>query len=168
MGFSNWVWISWRYFEETQRKRIAWVFLLWSSSWLFHNPNLFKCVVSTNSEISFMDTERHKTSNLKCNLFRHTPSLIHLDILYSLVRVFIAVMKHHAQKKSEEEYVWNCQRRNLNCHLRNEENGRNSLPQGRTYQLVIQCQMVSPDNIYTSNTTGTKQVAVIYLGIYII
>ena len=32
--------------------------------------------------------------------------------------------------------------------LRNAESGKNSLPQGRTQQLVIQYQMVNPENVY--------------------
>lgn len=46
--------------------------------------------------------------------------------------------------------------------LRNAESGRNSLPQ-RVPQLVIQYQMVSPENIHTNDFI---QVVFMHLGIY--
>lgn len=36
-------------------------------------------------------------------------------------------------------------------------NGRNSLPQERTHQLVVQYQMVSTENIHASNNSQEKQ-----------
>lgn len=44
-----------------------------------------------------------------------------------------------------------------------------SLPQGRAPKLVIQCQMVSPENIHIhiSNTTQTRKAVFTYLEIYL-
>lgn len=33
-----------------------------------------------------------------------------------------------------------------------------ALPQGRGHQLVVQCQMVRPDNIYASKIIRTQQI----------
>lgn len=38
------------------------------------------------------------------------------------------------------------------------ENGRNSIPQGKAHQLIVQCQKVSPKNIHTDNIIHTEQV----------
>lgn len=38
------------------------------------------------------------------------------------------------------------------------ENERNSVPQGKTYQLIAQCQKVSPKNIHTGTIIHTEQV----------
>ena len=32
-----------------------------------------------------------------------------------------------------------------------------AFPWGRAHQMVVQCQIVSPENIYTSNITQTEQ-----------
>lgn len=40
----------------------------------------------------------------------------------------------------------------------------NCLPQGRTHQLVIQYQMITPENIHISNVTQMEQL---YLGMYV-
>ena len=46
--------------------------------------------------------------------------------------------------------------------------GKNSLPQGKAYQLVIQCQVVNPEinHIHRSNTVERNQAAFVYLGIH--
>jgi hypothetical protein len=51
--------------------------------------------------------------------------------------------------------------------LRSAKSGRNSLPQGRAHQLVIQHQVVSHEIIHASNIMQINQVAFICLGIYI-
>lgn len=38
------------------------------------------------------------------------------------------------------------------------ENGRNSIPQGKAHQLIVQCQKVSPKNIHTGKIIHTEQV----------
>ena len=42
--------------------------------------------------------------------------------------------------------------------LQKAGSARGGLPQRRAHQLVVQCQMVSPENIQKSNTTQTSQV----------
>lgn len=44
------------------------------------------------------------------------------------------------------------------------EKSRNSL--GRVHQLVIKYQIVSPENLPTSNTIESEQMALMYLVIY--
>ena len=51
-------------------------------------------------------------------------------------------------------------------NYRDAESGRNHPPQGRAHQLVIQYQMVSPENIHQGNLTLSEKVALTYLGIY--
>lgn len=46
--------------------------------------------------------------------------------------------------------------------------GKNSLPQGKAYQFVIQCQVVNPELLssqHRSNTVERNQAAFVYLGI---
>lgn len=40
--------------------------------------------------------------------------------------------------------------------IMNAENTENSLSQGRVYQLIIQYQMVNPDNTHTINIIETE------------
>ena len=50
--------------------------------------------------------------------------------------------------------------------LGNAEGGKNSLSQKREYQLVIQCQIVSPPNMHKSNVViQVEQVVFVYLEI---
>jgi hypothetical protein len=56
------------------------------------------------------------------------------------------------------------QRKKIYKQLRSA-NGRNSLPQGRAHQLIIQYQIFSPENIcIQGNIIQTEQVALMYLG----
>lgn len=50
--------------------------------------------------------------------------------------------------------------------LRNGESG-SSLPHGRVHWLIIQYQMVNPENIHAINIIQTKQVEFTYLRIYV-
>ena len=66
--------------------------------------------------------------------------------------------------KVEEEVPMRLQPYTKNYRpLRDAESGRNSLPQGRAHQLVIQYQMVSLENRHTHNIIQAEQGVFMYI-----
>lgn len=95
-----------------------------------------------------------------CSQFKHctledmyAPTVIHKTILYLLAMTF---EKGNGTSGSNSNYGW--------C-ISKHEHFTNIDTRGRAHLLVTQCQKLSLENTYTSNSTQTDHV--IYLGISI-
>lgn len=70
--------------------------------------------------------------------------------------------------KVNEEKPMGLQPYTKNCRqLRKAESGRDGLPEGRACQLVVLCQLVSPDNTHTSHIMWGEQVIIKKTYVYI-